>query len=113
MVILAIMAIVFVKIIEKYNKQYREKDMRYIKATDAKNNFASAIDIALVEPLVVQRNGRDVVAMVSMEDYELIHQAKVKKFQLLCDEVGKKAQSLGMTEEILEDILNEDEADEI
>jgi prevent-host-death family protein len=43
--------------------------MKTVQATEAKNNFGKLIDDALVEPVTIQKNGRDVVVVLSFEEY--------------------------------------------
>ena len=42
--------------------------MKTISAKDAKNGFGRLIDAALAEPVVVEKHGRAVVVVVSVED---------------------------------------------
>jgi prevent-host-death family protein len=44
--------------------------MRIESATDAKNSFGAIMDMALREPVVIQRSGRNSVVMLAYEDYE-------------------------------------------
>lgn len=44
--------------------------MTTISATEAKQKFAALLDTALREPVRIQRHDRDVVMVVSIEDYE-------------------------------------------
>jgi prevent-host-death family protein len=39
-------------------------------ARDAKYNFGRLIDMARAEPVVVQKHGRNVVVVLSIEEYE-------------------------------------------
>ncbi len=43
--------------------------MRILTATDAKNRFGELIDMAQVEPVRVQRQGRDVAVVLSPEEF--------------------------------------------
>ncbi|MBS1990373.1 MAG: type II toxin-antitoxin system Phd/YefM family antitoxin [Cyanobacteria bacterium SZAS LIN-3] len=44
--------------------------MKTIKATEAKNRFGAVMDIALAEPVMVQKSGRASVVMLSATEYE-------------------------------------------
>ncbi len=39
--------------------------MKTVQATEAKNNFGKLLEDALVEPVAIQKNGRDVAVVVS------------------------------------------------
>ncbi len=40
-----------------------------VSATDAPHRFGELVDAALREPVMVQREGRDVVTMIAVEEY--------------------------------------------
>lgn len=42
---------------------------RIVSASDAQKRFGELVDAALREPVMVQRHGRDVVTMISVEEY--------------------------------------------
>jgi len=44
--------------------------MKTIKATEVKNKFGAVMDIALAEPVMVQKSGRSSVVMLSATEYE-------------------------------------------
>ncbi len=44
--------------------------MKTINATEVKNRFGAVMDIALAEPLMVQKSGRSLVVMLSASEYE-------------------------------------------
>lgn len=44
--------------------------MKYMAAKEAKNRFGALLDMAQREPVVIQKNGRDVAVLLSMVDYE-------------------------------------------
>ena len=44
--------------------------MRTITATEVKNRFGAVLDIALAEPVMVQKSGRSSVVMLSANEYE-------------------------------------------
>jgi len=44
--------------------------MKNISAKDAKNQFGKMIDDARLEPVVIQKHGRPVAVVCSVEEYE-------------------------------------------
>jgi prevent-host-death family protein len=76
-----------------------------MSATQAKQNFAAMIDAAQREPVRIQRHERDVAVLVSAEEYERIHKLRVQELIRLSDEMGRYAESQGMTGELLEQLL--------
>jgi prevent-host-death family protein len=49
-----------------------------ITATDAKNRFGELLDLARKEPVHVQKNGRTVAVLVSIEQFEAYEAASAK-----------------------------------
>ena len=83
--------------------------MPTMSATQAKQNFAALLDAAQREPVRIQRHERDVAVLVSAEEYERIHQLRVKELIRISDENGRYAESQGMTDELLEQLLADEE----
>lgn len=46
--------------------------MQSMSARDAKNSFGKLIDIARAEPVAIEKHGRTVVVVLSIESYELL-----------------------------------------
>ncbi len=44
--------------------------MKETAATEAKNNFGNLIEIALVEPVAIEKRGRKVAVLISFKEYE-------------------------------------------
>lgn len=44
--------------------------MQHMSARDAKNAFGKLIDIARAEPVAIEKHGRPVVVVLSLESYE-------------------------------------------
>ncbi len=51
--------------------------MRTISSGDAKNRFGELLDTARREPVTIEKHGRPVAVMVSVEDYEQIEVMKL------------------------------------
>ena len=83
--------------------------MQTVSATHAKQNFAAILDESQHGPVRIQRHDRDVAVLVSAEEYEKIHQLRVKELLRLTEETGRYAASKGMTDELLEKLLAEEE----
>lgn len=52
--------------------------MKTLSARDAKNRFGYLIDTARQEPVSVEKHGRPVVVVLSVEDYERLVQESSK-----------------------------------
>lgn len=83
--------------------------MRTVTASEARQALAEIIDAARREPVVIQRQKRDVAVVMSMEEYERLVNLNVAEFQRFSDRVGAKAQELGMTEEVLQGLLGSED----
>ncbi|HEX7157645.1 MAG TPA: type II toxin-antitoxin system Phd/YefM family antitoxin [Edaphobacter sp.] len=83
--------------------------MRSFSATEAKQNLAALLDAAQREPVVIRRHERDVAVVLSPEEYERIHDFNVRQFQRFCDEVSDRAEARGLTDEILNELLADEE----
>ncbi|MBC7133370.1 MULTISPECIES: type II toxin-antitoxin system Phd/YefM family antitoxin [Alphaproteobacteria] len=56
--------------------------MTALSARDAKYNFGRLIDLARAEPVVVEKHGRPVVVVLSVEEYERLTGNKVAPSRL-------------------------------
>jgi prevent-host-death family protein len=83
--------------------------MPTVSATHAKQDFAAMLDQSRREPVRIQRHDRDVAVLVSAEEYEKIHRLRVQELLRFTEETSRYAESQGMTEELLEKLLTEDE----
>lgn len=82
--------------------------MRIISATEAKQSLGLMIDVAQREPVIIQRQHRDVAVLLSMHDYEKLQGAQVEAFNALCNKIARRAQTRGLTEEKLKALLDDD-----
>ena len=83
--------------------------MPTVSATHAKQNFAAMLDQSQREPVRIQRHERDVAVLVSAEEYEQIRKLRAQELIRMSYEMGRYAESQGMTEELLAQLLAEDE----
>src|ERR1700729_4362424 len=86
----------------------REKFMRQVSATDAKQKLAALLDAAQREPIVIRRQKRDVAVLVSPQEYDRLRGLNAAEFERFCDRVGTQAVARGLTEEKLAAILADD-----
>lgn len=79
--------------------------MQYVSSTDARNSLSKAIDMARREPVMVQKQGRDVAVILSPEDFARITRDNIEEFLQFCERIGQRAEAAGLTEEKLQDLL--------
>jgi prevent-host-death family protein len=82
--------------------------MQTISATKASQNFAAMLDAAQREPVRIQRHERDIAVLISAAEYERIHKLRVQELIRFSDEMGRYAESQGLTDELLEQLLAEE-----
>lgn len=80
--------------------------MKTVAASEARQSFASVIDAAAREPVVIRRQQRDVAVLLSMQEYERLTQLNRAEFQRFCDVIGQRAVADGMNEKLLARLLN-------
>lgn len=81
--------------------------MQTISATEAKQRFAAVLDAAQREPVRIQRHDRDVAVVISPRDFEQLRRLQVQELIRFTEETGRYAESQGMTDELLEQLLSE------
>ena len=83
--------------------------MQTVSATYAKQNFAAILDQSQREPVQIRRHERDIAVVMSSEEYERIRQLRVRELIRFTEETGRYAESQGLTDELLEQLLAENE----
>ncbi|WP_246828370.1 type II toxin-antitoxin system Phd/YefM family antitoxin [Ectothiorhodospira sp. PHS-1] len=83
--------------------------MRTITASEAKQGFAKLIDTASREPVIIQRQKRDVAVVLSMAEYERLTRLNIAEFQRFCDRIGSQAKAAGLDEAKLTELLASDD----
>ena len=81
--------------------------MRYVSASEAKQRLAALLDAAQREPVTIRRQNRDVAVVISPTDYRRLTSTNIEAFQRFCDRVSAPAKARGMTEEELDEMLND------
>jgi prevent-host-death family protein len=82
--------------------------MQTFSANEAKTQFGQFIDLAQREPVRVVRRDRVVGVMVSAQDYEAMREFYANRLQHTLADTAVKAESAGMTPELLEDLLRDE-----
>ena len=81
--------------------------MRSMTVKQARDSFDRMLETAKREGVVLRDHGLDVAAVVSVADAEMIRRAKALAAVKVRDELATDAQEKGLTEQILNEILNE------
>ena len=79
-----------------------------ISSNAAKQSFGRVLDEAQREPVMIQKHNRSAAVILSIAEYERLRGLNVAEFEAFCDGVSEQAQSRGLTEEKLNDLLTED-----
>lgn len=79
--------------------------MRTMTASEARQGLAEIIESVRREPVVIQRQKRDVAVVMSMDEYERLANLNVAEFQRFSDRVGAKARKAGMNADVLRRLL--------
>jgi prevent-host-death family protein len=82
--------------------------MPTVSATHAKQNFAAMLDAAQREPVRIQRHDREIAVLVSAHEYEEARKLRARELIRLSDEMGRYAESHGMTDDLLKQLLAEE-----
>jgi prevent-host-death family protein len=81
--------------------------MQTVTATKAKQGLAAVLDTSAREPVLIQRQERDVAVVISVQEYERLTRHNVAEFQRFCDDVGERAREAGLSEERLAVLLTD------
>lgn len=81
--------------------------MRSMTVKEARDSFDRMLDAAKREGVVLREGGKDVAAVVSPTDAEMIRRAKALAVIEARNELADDAKTKGLTEQILVEILNE------
>lgn len=84
--------------------------MRYVSATEAKQNFAAMIDAAQRGPVVIRRQARDSAVLISPQEYDRLRGVLVSELEALCARVSGQAAECGLTQGKLDDLLQQPDA---
>ena len=79
--------------------------MRYVSATEAKQQLAALLDAAQRGPVTIRRQKRDVAVLLSPQEYDRLRAVNSAEFQRFCDRVARDAAARGLSAKKLAGIL--------
>lgn len=83
--------------------------MKKIAATEAKNRLGALIDEAQREPIVIQRQERDVAVILSMAEFDRIRGRNVAAFLEASKALAAEAKANGLTPAKLASLLADED----
>ena len=83
--------------------------MKRVAATAAKNRLGAILDEAQREPIVIQRQDRDVAVVLSMAEFERIRTSNVTAFLEASKAVAAEAKARGLTSKKLAALLADED----
>ncbi|MBD2278114.1 MAG: type II toxin-antitoxin system Phd/YefM family antitoxin [Dolichospermum sp. DEX189] len=82
--------------------------MQFVSDIEVNQAFAAVIDKVQREPVTIRQQNRDVAVIMSIEEYQRITRINIQEFQQFRENIGRKAQERGLTEDKLDKLLSED-----
>ncbi|MBF0167657.1 MAG: type II toxin-antitoxin system Phd/YefM family antitoxin [Alphaproteobacteria bacterium] len=82
--------------------------MRSMAAKEAKNHFGELLDTARREPVTIEKNGRPVAVILSIEDFKRFEEIEDAAWGARAEEAEKAGDWLGPdeSEKLLRELLN-------
>ena len=82
--------------------------MKSVDYAQAQEHMDEILDEAQGHPIVIHRQGEEIVIMLSMAEYERLRVGAVREFLDLRNDTGREASAAGLTENRLPELLNDD-----
>jgi len=84
--------------------------MKKIAAREAKNGFGQLLDTAQREPVCIEKKGRPVAVIISLEDYQRLEKMEEAWWANRADKAGQEGfLSASESEALLQEFLNADD----
>lgn len=83
--------------------------MKVMTIAEAEAAFDKVLESLVEDSVVLKRGEDDVAAVISIEDYGKLRRLKVEELLSLCERVGRQAESRGLSEEKLAELLRNDD----
>ena len=84
--------------------------MREVTAKEAKNRFGRLVQSAQRGPVRITRNGKPVVVMMSVQQFERLRGAAWERVAATMDRLGEEASATGLTAAMVESLLADGDA---
>jgi antitoxin Phd len=83
------------------------KKMKILGASEAKNRFGQLLDLAIREPVQIEKKGRKVAVMLSIEEFERLSNLEDELWALKAEKAKEEGfMGTELSENLLEDLLN-------
>lgn len=82
--------------------------MKTFPATEAENGFGRILDAAQSEPVTIMQQGHPIAIVLSPAEYAAIDGARIR-FANAVDTLRQQGEENGLTDDILDAILNEND----
>lgn len=83
--------------------------MQTVSSSEARNHLAAVLDKAQHEPITIQKQGRNAAVLLSYEEYERLTADPARRFQSICERIGRNARDRGLTDEIFDEIMAQED----
>ena len=83
--------------------------MSVVSASEAKQGFASIIEAAAREPVIIRRHELDVAVVMSVDEYRRLSGLGVAEFRRVADRTAALARERGLTPAKLDELLQPDD----
>jgi prevent-host-death family protein len=83
--------------------------MKKIAATEAKNRLGAILDDAQREPIVIQRQDRDIAVVISIAEFERMRASNVNAFLDASKALAAEAKAKGLTAKKLASLLADED----
>lgn len=81
--------------------------MQTMSATDVKHGFGAALDAAQREPVIIQKQNRDVAVLLSVAEYDKLRGLRLQIFDHIADAIAARAAENGLTDEIFDHLMSD------
>lgn len=79
--------------------------MQIMSSTDVKQSFGTALDAAQREPVIIQKQNRDVAVLISMAEFDKLRGLRLQVLDRIEREIAAAARTQGFTEQQLEEMI--------
>jgi len=83
--------------------------MKKVAATEAKNRLGAILDDAQREPVIIQRQDRDVAVVISMAEFERLRSSNIRAFLEARQALSDEAKANGLTLKKLQSLLADED----